>query len=248
MQNCELPFSLPAAAPAGLFNRLKLYRARYGVVHAVTRFAGTKIPFLWALLGPSVSKAYRRKWERSTLGPRLLNLGGGGNTVEGALTVDIDPRADSYVNIMKSLPFASNSIDLILLEEVIEHVDKDRGLALLQECFRILKPGGTMRVATPDLNWLSAGILDGSVSCDLLNSTFYEHGHAYIYSRAELLSVLAAVGFSDCAHFQYKDPGSILGFLDSHADRFDHDPRLSQYVEARRSPRLNAEPTAFLSR
>jgi hypothetical protein len=49
-----------------------------------------------------------------------------------------------------------------------------------------------------------------------------------------LLSALGAAGFSDCTHFTYKDPGSILGFLDSHADRFDHDPRLSQYVEARR--------------
>ena len=234
MPNPSLPFSLPKATAPGLLNRLKLYRARYGVLHAVARFAGTKFPILWPVLGPVVSKAYRRKWEASAQSPRLLNLGGGGNTIEGALTVDIDPRADSYVNVMKTLPFASGSIDLILLEELIEHVGKDRGLALLRECFRVLKPGGTMRVATPDLDWLSAGILDGSVSCDLLNSTFYEHGHAYIYSRAELLSALGAAGFSDCTHFAYRDPNSILGFLDSHADRFDHDPRLSQYVEARR--------------
>ncbi|MEO6215318.1 MAG: methyltransferase domain-containing protein [Sphingomonas sp.] len=234
MPNPSLPFSLPTPTPGGLLNRLKLYRARYGAVHAVTRFAGTKLPFLWQMFGPTVSKAYRRKWEASAQGPRLLNLGGGGNTIEGALTVDIDPRADSYVNVMKTLPFESGSIDLILLEELIEHVDKDRGSALLRECFRIMKPGGTMRVATPDLDWLSAGILDGSVSCDLLNSTFYEHGHVYIYSRAEMLRALGTAGFSDCVHYGYKDPDSVLGFLDSHADRFDHDPRLSQYVEARR--------------
>lgn len=234
MPNPSLPFSLPTPTPPGLLNRLKLYRARYGTVQAVARFASTKVPFLWPLLGPVVSKAYRRKWETSSQGPRLLNLGGGGNTIEGALTVDIDPRADSYVNVMKTLPFASESIDLILLEELIEHVDKDRGLALLGECLRVLKPGGMMRVATPDLDWLSAGILDGSVSCDLLNSTFYDHGHVYIYSRAELLSALALAGFVDCAHSTYKDKDSTLGFLDSHADRFAHDPRLSQYVEARR--------------
>ena len=185
MPNPSLPFSLPTPTPGSLLNRLKLYRARYGTVHAVTRFAGTKIPFLWQMFGPTVSKAYRHKWEASAQGPRLLNLGGGGNTIEGALTVDIDPRADSYVNVMKTLPFESGSVDLILLEELIEHVDKDRGSALLRECFRILKPGGTMRVATPDLDWLSAGILDGSVSCDLLNSTFYEHYHVYIYSRRD---------------------------------------------------------------
>jgi predicted SAM-dependent methyltransferase len=43
---------------------------------------------------------------------------------------------------MKTLPFESGSIDLILLEELIEHIDKDRGFALLRECSRVLKPGG----------------------------------------------------------------------------------------------------------
>jgi len=129
---------------------------------------------------------------------------------------------------------ANAMLDLPDEGRILVALDKGRGLALLRECLRILKPGGTMRVTTPDLDWLSAGILDGSVSRDLLNSTFYEHGHAYIYSRAELLSALGTAGFSGCTHFAYKDPDSILGFLDSHADRFDHDPCLSQYVEARR--------------
>src|SRR5438034_356265 len=82
MPNPPLPFSLPTPTPGGLFNRLKLYRARYGLLHAVTRFAGTKIPVLWSLFGPTVSKAYRCKWETSAQGPRLLNLGGGGNVIE----------------------------------------------------------------------------------------------------------------------------------------------------------------------
>ncbi|GAA0335288.1 hypothetical protein GCM10009087_52070 [Sphingomonas oligophenolica] len=178
------------------------------------------------MVGPIVSAGYRRRWESGT-GPRLLNLGGGGNLIDGALTVDIDPRADSYVDLTKPLPFAANSIDLIFFEEVLEHVEKPIGLALLRECRRVLKPGGTIRIATPDLDWLAT-----EAPCDLVNDTFYGHDHRYIYSRAELANALELAGFSNSKWSTYRDPSARLGFLDSHADRFAHDPRLSQYVEA----------------
>ena len=231
MTHLNTLFAHQMPTPNGLLTRWKIYARRYGALHAAARFIGTKAPGTWSVFGPAVSAGYRRKWAAGT-GPRLLNLGGGGNLIEGALTVDLDPRADSYVNVTKPLPFASASIDLILLEEVIEHVDKAMGLALLRECRRVLKAGGTIRIATPDLDWLGAGIVNGSVPCDLLNETFYDHGHAYIYSRAELRDALTAAGFSACTWSTYKDPTAVLGFLDSHADRFDHDPLLSQYVEA----------------
>jgi len=231
MTHLNTLFANQMPTPNGWLTRWKIYAGRYGALHAAARFLGTKAPGIWSVLGPLVSAGYRRKWEAGS-GLRLLNLGGGGNLIDGALTVDLDPRADSYVNVTKPLPFARASIDLILLEEVIEHVDKATGLALLHECRRVLKAGGTIRIATPDLDWLAAGIVDSSVSCGLLNDTFYGHGHAYIYTRAELRDALAAAGFSACTWSNYQDPTSVLGFLDSHADRFAHDPELSQYVEA----------------
>jgi predicted SAM-dependent methyltransferase len=231
MTHLNTLFAHQKPTPNGLLTRWRLYAGRYGALHAAARFLGTKAPGIWSMVGPAVSAGYRRKWAAGS-GLRLLNLGGGGNLIDGALTVDLDPRADSYVNVTKPLPFASASIDLILLEEVIEHIDKAKGAALLRECRRVLKAGGTIRIATPDLDWLGAGVADGSVACDLVNDTFYGHGHAYIYSRAALRDALTAAGFSGCTWSNYRDPGTVLGFLDSHADRFAHDPRLSQYVEA----------------
>jgi predicted SAM-dependent methyltransferase len=201
------------------------------MVHALARYTATKVPGIWPLIGPTVSRGYRERWKRQD-GLKLLNLGGGGNIIEGALTADLDPRADTYMNLAQTLPFADASIDLIFMEEFIEHISKADAAILLGECRRVLKSGGILRIATPDLDWLGTSAAAGTIPCDLVNSTFYGHGHRYIYSRAEMLKAMTQAGFSQARHSTYKDPTSELGFLDSHADRFDHDPLLSQYVEA----------------
>ena len=224
-------FTLPTLTPPGLLNRLRLYSGQYGAVHAVARFASVHVPAIWKAFGPAVSAPYRERWLKEP-GAKLLNLGGGGNAIRGALTADIDPRADTYVDVTKRLPFPDGSIDLIFLEEIIEHIDKAQGAALLAECRRVLKAQGVIHLATPDLDWLGSGAASGTVPCDLVNDTFYGHGHTYIYTRAALIAALAEAGFSGARHFNYQDPAAILGFLDSHASRFSHAPELSQYVEA----------------
>lgn len=47
------------------------------------------------------------------------------------------------------LPFKSSSTDVVVLDEVIEHVANTD--ALLEEIFRVLKPGGHLLVSTPNL-------------------------------------------------------------------------------------------------
>jgi len=233
IQTAERTFAFAAPPPPGLLAKLAGYSRRYGLVHALARFGATKAPAIWPVVGPVVSRGYRERWIRQP-GLKLLNLGGGSNIIDGALTADLDPRADTYMNLARRLPFADASIDLIFTEEFIEHISKADAAIMLRECYRVLKPGGALRIATPDLDWLSSGILSGSVSCDTVNDSFYGHGHRYLYSRAEMLKAVEEAGFASVHHSIYKDPESQLGFLDSHADRFRHDPLLSQYVEALR--------------
>ena len=47
-----------------------------------------------------------------------------------------------------SLPVRSESFDLVLSRGVIEHVPRERQLALVQECYRALKPGGHCLINT----------------------------------------------------------------------------------------------------
>ncbi|AFY73677.1 methyltransferase family protein [Synechococcus sp. PCC 7502] len=54
-------------------------------------------------------------------------------------------------------PFTANSFDLILLQDVIEHIANP--IAHLQNAYHLLKPGGQILLITPDLHGLLTKIL-----------------------------------------------------------------------------------------
>ena len=54
-----------------------------------------------------------------------------------------------YVDLFKEkLPYASNYFDVVYSKSVIEHMNDP--LNFINECFRVLKPGGKIIVLTPD--------------------------------------------------------------------------------------------------
>jgi predicted SAM-dependent methyltransferase len=50
------------------------------------------------------------------------------------------------------LPVPDNSAELVYTSHTIEHVDDKSVEFLLADCFRMLKPGGTIRIVTPDID------------------------------------------------------------------------------------------------
>jgi SAM-dependent methyltransferase len=52
----------------------------------------------------------------------------------------------------KKLPFRDNSFDALFLIDVIEHVKED--LMVLEEAYRVLKPGGILEISVPAFNCL----------------------------------------------------------------------------------------------
>ncbi|NCN82353.1 MAG: methyltransferase domain-containing protein [Candidatus Pacebacteria bacterium] len=92
---------------------------------------------------------------RST--PLRLNLGCGLHHKTGYINADIDPslKPDKVVDLRKKLPFATNSTQTILLQDILEHLTKEDGFALLKECARILRFGGTLTVRVPNVTAIS---------------------------------------------------------------------------------------------
>lgn len=217
--------------PSGLLNRWFFYKRRYGVIHAAGRFIGSRVRWLWPFIGELCTKKYRNKW-LSTAKLKMVNLGGGGNCLSGALTVDIDPRSDAYVDLTKPLPFFSNQIDYIICEEAIEHISKDDAKKLLKECHRVLTPGGVIRISTPNLSWIAKELVEARMTADIVNEVFYGHGHRYLYTTTEMIKMLNDAEFKRVVQSHYRDESSPLGNLDTHADRFKHSPELSQYQDA----------------
>jgi predicted SAM-dependent methyltransferase len=220
--------------PQGYMARLIFYSKRYGYLHAIFRYIFRNQFRAWSFIGPIVTKPYLLKW-KNTSERRVLNLGGGSNCLLDCLTVDIDPRADCFVDITRKLPFDDRSIDAIFCEEAIEHISKNKAMDLLEDCFRILKVGGVIRITTPDLSYFCTRIIDENTGADEINTVFFGHGHRYLYNRYELRRICTQVGFVDISWSTYQDSYSQLGYLDSHADRFHHPPEWSLYAEMKKA-------------
>jgi SAM-dependent methyltransferase len=81
-----------------------------------------------------------------------LHLGSGVNRLPGWVNVDlIGMGSDLAWDLRRRLPFADASAWAVFLEHVIEHFTLADAFALLEDCHRVLGPGGTIRVGVPDL-------------------------------------------------------------------------------------------------
>lgn len=54
-------------------------------------------------------------------------------------------------NATKRIPFDNNSVDVIYTSHMVEHLDRREVLAFLSEAHRVLKEGGVIRIAVPDV-------------------------------------------------------------------------------------------------
>ena len=84
---------------------------------------------------------------------RLLNVGCGSKFHESWTNIDMtshSPYVEAH-NILKGLPYPSNWFEVVYHSQVLEHIPKENAFDFLKECFRVLKPGGILRVVCPDL-------------------------------------------------------------------------------------------------
>ena len=81
---------------------------------------------------------------------KKLNLGCGSTVMDGFVNVDYVKK--DGVDIVHDLekfpyPFEDNSVDFILMDNVMEHLVDTVGV--MKECYRILKPGGKIKLVFP---------------------------------------------------------------------------------------------------
>lgn len=85
------------------------------------------------------------------------------------------------------------SVDLLILTEVIEHLD-DSGLgAVLRECSRVLAPKGVLVLTTPN----EENLAREHVLCPECGCTFHRWQHRRSWSRSSLAGVLLQAGFGN---------------------------------------------------
>jgi SAM-dependent methyltransferase len=164
---------------------------------------------------------------------RKLQIGAGPNELAGWLNADFSPRHSStiFMDATQPFPLPSDSFDLIFSEHMIEHVPFDQGQKMLRECYRVLKPGGQIRIATPNLERIAA-LATASPSVDqtryaswaidnhvpyalrakspaeeyrpayVINNFFWGFGHYFVYDPRTLGAALTASGFASPIEFE----------------------------------------------
>lgn len=111
-----------------------------------------------------------------------------------------------------TLPYADNSLDAVLIFDVLEHVE-DPG-AILAEIRRVLKPGGVFYAFVPcEGDWTSLWHLVRSVGVQA-EVTKRVAGHITYFSRHSLRTLYVKHGFTQ-VRFRYSEHllGQLLGFV-----------------------------------
>jgi predicted SAM-dependent methyltransferase len=173
---------------------------------------------------------------------KKLQLGASNNIIPGWLNTDVclnHHRSVFYLDATKRFPFSDNTFDYIMSEHMIEHVPYPDAQNMLRECYRVLRPGGRVRFATPDLqvllalhnrekteaqkhyiDWSATRFMPDIQHCKevfVINNFFHAWGHCFLYDQETLCQALHAAGFNGVKFYKpgvSEDPN--LKDLESH--------------------------------
>lgn len=91
----------------------------------------------------------------------MINIGCGKVFNKEWLNFDLQPCDISIhkCNIIEGIPLNDNFADAVYHSNILEHLSKNEGINFLQECYRVIKKNGIIRIAIPDLEQLCINYL-----------------------------------------------------------------------------------------
>ena len=151
-----------------------------------------------------------------------------------------------FCDAIKRIPEKENSVSTVYCSHMLEHFDLDEAKSFLNEVSRVLKNGGALRIAVPDLKkqinqYLQKNDADyfmkHSLLCVPRPKSFSEkirylifgnRNHLWMYDETSLINLLKENGFINCKSYlpgetSIQNPGELNLY------ERDHE---SLYVEA----------------
>ncbi|XXK59474.1 class I SAM-dependent methyltransferase [Porticoccaceae bacterium nBUS_09] len=147
------------------------------------------------------------------LGARLVKIPGFSlfNRVFRMFDMEWDKRIFLH-DLTKPLPWGEGVASGIYTSHTLEHLNKEDGRALLNEAYRVLSPGGILRIIVPDLNVVLGDLREGKFTADELMyrlgvrlsqpkgflgiiKKLSEYPHQCMYDNSSMVNVLEAIGF-----------------------------------------------------
>ena len=136
-------------------------------------------------------------------------------------------------DLTDKIPLTDNSIDIVFSSHFLEHLTKTKGEQFLNDIYRIMKPGGLVRILVPDLDLAIQKFNQGKIN-ETLDLFFYTSeeadfsAHKYNYTFGSLKTKLEDIGFKNVVRQSHqKGECPDIEYLDVYPDH-------SLYVEAKK--------------
>lgn len=150
-----------------------------------------------------------------------VNVGCGTRAVSGFVNLDYHwrPGVDVCWDITRPLPFESDSVQGIFSEHCLEHVPFEACASAIRDFFRVLVPGGNLRLVLPDAELyldLYARAKNGEdvqfpyhnvneTPMMSVNRIFRNYGHLFAYDVQTLTRLLEGAGFTKIARARFRE-------------------------------------------
>ncbi len=187
----------------------------------------------------------------------FINLGCGPVITEGMINIDFffEKGIDYGADLRFPLKIKDESVDGITCEHTMEHLSYSDDEKLMSECYRILKPGGVLRIILPDVSKFLNAYANNDVAwfneweklyftnslnperakrklhskMGAVSFVLQEYGHISAWDEETLRFYLSKVGFSKIDVKAYREGAKkeLLIDLDSETRKF-----VSIYLEA----------------
>lgn len=191
------------------------------------------------LLGALLRNRRLQLRRHSLRGKSCLNIGCGDQLHPSLINVDYHwlPGLDLCWDLCRPLPFAAGSMEGVFSEHCLEHFSFVDAGALLADLYRLLAPGGVLRLIVPDAEafllayarWrqglpfaFPAPYQPVSDSDDFspimaVNSVFRDHGHHFAYDFDCLQRLLQQHGFCEVRRCAFRQGRHSVLLIDSPA-------------------------------
>ena len=137
-------------------------------------------------------------------GKVLVHIGCGTTNSPEFINVDARPLAHVHIatsDITSLADFGNETVDLVYMCHVLEHIKKGDLTKVLLEMKRVLKDDGVLRISVPDFDKLievyNASAKDVGAICDqLMGGQDHEYNiHYSVFNHQRLSELLKEVGF-----------------------------------------------------